>query len=181
MCFSHFSLVVNVLLRGFKISTAFFLKPYLQWNPITLQMKCQKKHKRLWILFLFLFHSRNRLIVAVSYNLWISADHRCRLVSWGVFLIKRQMSGGGRFALWHYKKLAPFQDIMFAMLSPTLERNTGCKEQHISPKLLTETGEPIVAIVCKTFPPHACAATSDFVVKKGARAGLVSKKQYNDC
>lgn len=70
---------------------------------------------------------------------------------------------------------------MFAVLSPTLERNSGYKEQHISPKLLTETGEPIVAIVCETFPPHVRAATSDFEVNKGARAGSVLKKQYDDC
>lgn len=40
-----------------------------------------------------LLGSHQRLMVAVSYNLWSSADHRCWSVGWGAFLIKRQMSG----------------------------------------------------------------------------------------
>lgn len=152
MCFSHFSLV-NVLLRGFKTSTAFFLKPYLQWNPITLQMKCQKKHERLWILFLFLFHSRNRLIVAVSYNLWISADHRCRLVSWGVFLIKRQMSGGGRFALWHYKGWHHFK-ILCLLCCPQRSREIlGAKSNTFLPNSSQRQASLSLPSSAKLFRP----------------------------
>lgn len=46
---------------------------------------------------------RVRLKIAGSYNLWSSADHRCWLVGWGAFLIKRQMSGDGMLTFWHYK------------------------------------------------------------------------------
>lgn len=137
MDFSHFT-PVHVLLRGFKNSITFFLKPYLQRYPITLQMRCRtsRSYITLWILF----RSHSRLMIAVSYNLWISADHRCWLVGWGAFLIKRQMSGGGILTVWHYKSWHRFK-ILCLLCCPTRPGGKNqCKVQFTPPKLLSVTG-----------------------------------------
>lgn len=132
------------------LKSSFFLKTLSAVKSYHSSNEVSEKHELLWML-LFPFHSHNRLIVAVSYNLWISADHRCWLVSWGVFLIKRQMSGEGRFTLWHYKSWHHFKILCLLCCLVRLREILGCKEQHISPKLLTVTGEPPSG-VCATFP-----------------------------
>lgn len=126
MDFSHFT-PSHVLLRGFKNSITFLLKPYLQRYPITLQMRCQTSRSYITLWILFSVRSHSRLMIAVSYNLWISADHRCWLVGWGAFLIKRQMSGGGILTLWHYKSWHRFKILGLLCCPMRLREKIGAK------------------------------------------------------
>lgn len=74
-------------------------------NSITLYSiihKTVSQHQKLHhSLNYFLLCSHKRLMIAVSYNLWSCADHRCWLVGWRAVLIKWQMSGEGIPTRWH--------------------------------------------------------------------------------
>lgn len=70
-----------------------------------------------------------RLMIAVSHNLWICADHRCWVVGWGAFLIKRQMSRGRDTHTQALGKLALFQHTVIAMLSHASDEEW-CKEHY---------------------------------------------------
>ena len=88
-----------------------FLSSNLQWYLITLQMSSQRYTSYVTVNSFVSARSHSRLMIAVSYNLWSSADHRCWHVGWGVFLIKRQMSGGGIFTVWHDKSWHHFKGL----------------------------------------------------------------------
>lgn len=140
----------EALKPGFLFKTLSTVKSYRSSNEVS--EKARKQSATLNA-FLFLFHSRNRLIVAVSYNLWISADHRCRLVSWGVFLIKRQMSGGGRFALWHYKSWHHFK-ILCLLCCPQRSREiVGAKSNTFLPSSSQRRASLSLPSSAKLFRP----------------------------
>lgn len=129
---------------------------------------------------LFLFASHGRLMIAVSYNLWISADHRCWLVGWGAFLIKRQMSGGGILALWHYKSWHCFKILCLLCCPSRLtetkkKKKKQRKEQQTPPKLLSATGGIITFLT--TFCSYICAAKLDFRGQEGGKGWLGSAKR----
>lgn len=91
MCFSHFH-ADRVWVRDDRKSSTSSFHINLQTEGVSTSYSS-------------LFRSHRRLMIAVSYNLWISADHRCWLVGWEAFLIKKQMSGGAKVTLWHHKGL----------------------------------------------------------------------------
>lgn len=133
---------------------------------------------------LFLFASHGRLMIAVSYNLWISADHRCWLVGWGAFLIKRQMSGGGILTLWHYKSWRHFK-ILYLLCCPLRltenfkkwrkKKKKLRKEQHTPPKLLSAMGGIITFLT--TLYSYICATKLDFWGQEGGKGWFGSAKR----
>lgn len=113
MNFSHFT-PLHVLLRGFKNS----IKKkktnkknlYLRWYPITFQMRCQtsRSYITLWnFIFCFVHTADWWLLLAIISESLLITD--VGLLAEGHFLIKRQMSGGGILALWHYKSWHRFK------------------------------------------------------------------------
>lgn len=141
-------------------------------------MRCQtsRSYITLWILF----SSHSTLTISVSYNLWISADHRCWLVGWGAFLIKRQMSGGGILTVWHYKSWHRFKMLCFAMLSHAPERKNQCKVQFTPPKLLTLTVWTIITFLI-TFVPTSVLHKRISSSGRGQRLDWVWEMQHYEC
>lgn len=121
-----------------------------------------------------------RLMIAVSYNLWSFADHRCWLVGWGAFLIKRLMSGEGILTLWHYKRWHHFK-ILCLLCCPMRPRGgkKQCKEEYTPPELLSMTGGTIITFL-STFCSYICAAKMGFEVRKGERMLGVWEMQHNE-
>lgn len=147
--------------EALKNSLTFFLKPFLRWSPITPQTR-QKLH---YCFSAFLFNSHSRLMIAVSYNLWISADHRCWLVGCWAFLIKRQMSGGAWgthiFTLWHYKSWHRFK-IFCLLCFPFAWEIIGAKSNTSG--VFAMTGGSTITFLA-TFCSYICAAKLDFEVR----------------
>lgn len=77
--------------------------------------------------------SHQRLMMAVSYNLWSSADHRCWSVGWGAFLIDTNV-GGRDATVWYRKRLALLQKSAFTTRSHGQDRKRGGAEGNPAPR-----------------------------------------------
>lgn len=120
----------------------------------------------------FLFRSYSCLMIAVSYNLWISTDHRCWFVGWGVFLMKRQMSVGGILTLWHYESWHHFKRLCLLCCPHVSERNNRCKEQHTSPQILHSDIGNYHHLAPNSLLLHLCCKAGFWGQERGKNTGL---------
>lgn len=84
-------------------------------------------------------------MMAASYNLCSSADHRCWSVGWGAFLIKRQMSVGKRCHSLAWQKAGMGSEICIYRAVPW--KREGSRGQSSAYKLLSMTDGAIMALL----------------------------------
>lgn len=127
----------------------------------------------------FPLRSHSRLMIAASYNLWISADHRCWLVGWGAFLIKRQMSGGGILTLWHYKSWHLFKILCLLCHPMRLREKIVAKSNTPLPNSsLWRVGQSSPS--SQLFVPISVLQSWILRSGRGQRPVWVWEMQYND-